>query len=293
MKMDEVRHKSITHTHPLRFYFTAYHHYRDGRYILPEDPHEQERLDLQHEMFNKTFGNKLVLAPISRYLHDVLDLGTGTGIWAIDFADLHPEANVIGIDLSPIQPSFTPPNCKFEVDDFEQSWTFKQKFDLIHGRMLLTSIGDPPKFFSQSFNGLKPGGWMEMQDMSMPITSDDGTMTKDCAFQRWNDLYCYACRDKMGRDPGWARQYKEWMLAAGFENVVQLEFKWPQNPWPKDPKMKELGRWNMVNTLEGLHGFSIRLLTRELGMTIGEVEVLLMEVRKDVQNRKIHAYWPM
>lgn len=248
---------------------------------------------MQHEMFNKTFANKLVLAPIPTRLDDVLDLGTGTGIWAIDFADLHPEASVIGLDLSPIQPSFTPPNCKFEIDDFEQPWTFKQKFDLVHGRMLLLSIRDPRKFFAQSFNSLKPGGWMEMQDLCMPIISDDGSMPKDSAFQRWNDLHCYACKEKMGRDPGWVRQYKDWMVEVGFQNVVQLVFKWPQNSWPKDPKMKELGRWNMVNTLEGLHGFSARLLTRELGMTIDEVEILLMEVRKDVRNKNIHAYWPM
>lgn len=35
----------------------------------------------------------------------MLDLGTGTGIWAIDFADEYPSANVIGTDLSPIQPT--------------------------------------------------------------------------------------------------------------------------------------------------------------------------------------------
>lgn len=29
----------------------------------------------------------------------VLDLGTGTGIWAIDYAHEHPEAEVIGLDL--------------------------------------------------------------------------------------------------------------------------------------------------------------------------------------------------
>ena len=29
----------------------------------------------------------------------VLDLGTGTGIWAIDFASDHPESEVIGLDL--------------------------------------------------------------------------------------------------------------------------------------------------------------------------------------------------
>lgn len=33
----------------------------------------------------------------------VLDLGTGTGIWAIDFGDMYPSAEVLGIDISPIQ----------------------------------------------------------------------------------------------------------------------------------------------------------------------------------------------
>ncbi|KAI8247308.1 Secondary metabolism regulator LAE1 [Colletotrichum sp. SAR 10_77] len=33
----------------------------------------------------------------------VLDVGTGTGLWAIDFADEHPDAEVLGTDLSPVQ----------------------------------------------------------------------------------------------------------------------------------------------------------------------------------------------
>jgi methylase of polypeptide subunit release factors len=37
-------------------------------------------------------------------LHNVLDFATGTGMWAIDFADKYPAASVIGTDLSPIQP---------------------------------------------------------------------------------------------------------------------------------------------------------------------------------------------
>jgi SAM-dependent methyltransferase len=42
--------------------------------------------------------------------NQILDIGTGTGIWAIDMADKYPMAMVIGIDLSPIQPSFIPNN---------------------------------------------------------------------------------------------------------------------------------------------------------------------------------------
>ena len=42
----------------------SYHKYHDGSYILPADEQEQKRLDIQHEMFMRTFDRKLVLAPI-------------------------------------------------------------------------------------------------------------------------------------------------------------------------------------------------------------------------------------
>jgi hypothetical protein len=32
-----------------------------------------------------TFGGKLYLAPIPKDIHNCLDIGTGTGLWATDF----------------------------------------------------------------------------------------------------------------------------------------------------------------------------------------------------------------
>ena len=50
-------------------------------YIFPEDQREQDRLDLQHALFLKSFGDdKLYLAPIQSP-QEVLDLGCGTGLW--------------------------------------------------------------------------------------------------------------------------------------------------------------------------------------------------------------------
>lgn len=45
---------------------------------------ESDRLDLQHHLFYLTFGGKLHLAPIERP-RNAVDIGTGTGIWAVDF----------------------------------------------------------------------------------------------------------------------------------------------------------------------------------------------------------------
>lgn len=103
-------------------------------------------------MLSLLLDNKLCLAPIGDHPKRVLDVGTGTGIWAIDFADQFPSAEVIGTDLSPIQPSFVPPNLKFELDDAQLDWTYSPGyFDFIHIRCLFGSIGDWPRLYGQAF----------------------------------------------------------------------------------------------------------------------------------------------
>lgn len=98
----------------------TYHSYHEGKYLLPNDDEEQNCLDLQNHLFNLTFG-KLFTCPIERkQIRRVLDAGTGTGVWATGFADEYPEATVVGVDLSPIQPTWVPPNVKFLVDDLEE-----------------------------------------------------------------------------------------------------------------------------------------------------------------------------
>ncbi|KIW26087.1 hypothetical protein, variant [Cladophialophora immunda] len=270
----------------------GYHKYKDGLYFMPDDEREQERLDMQHEIFLHTMNNKLLAAPVEPGAAlDVLDIGTGTGIWAIHFADENPQSTVLGTDLSPIQPSFIPPNCKFEVDDFDQTWCFSQKFDLIHGRMLAGSLGDPLKLLQQAYLALKPGGWVELQDFAFPVRSDDGTMA-GTPFERLNDALVKGLH-MLNRDGAWAAQYKQFMEQAGFANVVEIRYKWPQNKWPRDPHLKKIGYWNMVNTLDGLHAFSARLCTKVLGMGVEEFELLLAESRNDIRNHNIHAYWPI
>jgi methylase of polypeptide subunit release factors len=54
---------------------------------------------MQHAMQTLLLGNKLFWSPIGDSPQKVLDLGTGTGIWAIDFADMYPSAEVARLIL--------------------------------------------------------------------------------------------------------------------------------------------------------------------------------------------------
>ena len=53
---------------------------------MPNDETEQNRLDLYHHIFLLLLGGKLYTAPLD-CPQVVLDVGTGTGLWAIDFAE--------------------------------------------------------------------------------------------------------------------------------------------------------------------------------------------------------------
>lgn len=132
----------------------TYNAYQDGKYYLPCDQLEQDRLDLQHYMFTLTYGGKLYTCDFNKNekkAHRVLDAGCGTGIWAIDYADEHPEAEILGVDLAAIQPAYIPPNVSFMIDDLEQDWDFDNMFDFIHIRMMATSISDFGALFKNSF----------------------------------------------------------------------------------------------------------------------------------------------
>lgn len=202
-------------------YGRKYHSYRASSYYLaPEDDQEQDRLELQHEAFRINLKNALLLAPVKyEEVKEVLDLGTGTGTWAIEYADAHPHAQVTGADISAMQPTTVPPNVKFIVDDFEEDWLFKQKFDIVHGRMLTSTFADPVALFKKALEALQPGGWIEMNDLAMPWRSDDASIPEGSAMERWNKLLVESIRKGISRDIGWAEQYKTFLEQAGFVNV--------------------------------------------------------------------------
>ncbi|KAF4339934.1 hypothetical protein FBEOM_6159 [Fusarium beomiforme] len=140
-----------------------------------------EYIDLQHNLFILTLDNRLGLAPPNgrdSTAKRVRDIGTGIGIWATDFADEHPNAQVVGVDLSPIQSDFVPPNVEFFIDDIEEPWTFTEPFDYIHSRMMTFSIKSWPNLENRIYANLLPGGYVELLEIDLFAKSDDNSLNE-------------------------------------------------------------------------------------------------------------------
>ncbi len=98
---------------------------------------------------------------------------------------------------------------------------------------------------------------------------------------------------KLGKDWTKVTKYKEMMEQAGFVDVVERKYEWPVGTWARGKRMKMLGMWYREDLLVGLQGFTVAVLTRALGMSKEEVEVLLVGVREDIRSNKIHIYIPV
>lgn len=269
-----------------------YHAFQEGSYWAPNDERQQEAEDLVHEMYRIVLGGRLTLSPLENVQH-VLDVGCGTGVWAIEFADENPSAEIIGVDLSPIQPSFVPPNCKFEIDDINKDWTHPENsFDLIHVRSMTGCIPDWSEFYKKTMKHLKPGAWIEHVELSGTAKSDDDSLPPDAAQKKWAQVF-----KDIGKIIGRPFDIEETASAlikdTGFINIQERRLKIPIGTWPKDKTLKQWGAWNRQFLLQGLEGFSIKGLTDTLGWSYEEAQLYLATLRKEITDNKIHSYIDM
>ena len=205
-----------------------------------------------------------------------------------DFADQYPSSAIIGTDLSPIQPSWTPPNLSFEISDCCEEWLFRRPFDFIHVRALYGSVGDWDAFYAQVVQHLKPGAWVEQTERSVVPRSDDGS-TVGTIMEKWGDISITA-GERFGKSLKIVDQSADHMRRAGLVDVVERRFKVPVGGWAKDKHLKHLGKWVQLEWEDGIEGWTMMLLTNILGWQPEEVQVYLAEMRRGLRDKRIHAY---
>jgi len=65
----------------------------------------------------------------------IVDIGTGSGLWAIEVAEEYPNTKVIGTDISPVQPIDGPANCEFQLENLLEGLSFDTgSVEFLHSR---------------------------------------------------------------------------------------------------------------------------------------------------------------
>ncbi|QGI69122.1 hypothetical protein CEK26_013079 [Fusarium fujikuroi] len=158
-------------------------------------------------------------------------------------ADEYPSAEVLGTDISAVQPAFVPLNCSFQIEDAQLDWTFKpDEFDFIHIRYLYGAIDDWKKLYRQAFAHVRPGGWVESLEIDIETHSENPRIEK-------------------GR-----RTHFQEMLPVG--------------GWPQDKKLKQIGLYNGAFIDHSIDAFAIFPIGEILGWSEEEVTILVSQMRK-------------
>ncbi|OXV05603.1 hypothetical protein Egran_06629 [Elaphomyces granulatus] len=275
-----------------------YHKYHEGLYPYPNDEQELDRLNVQHYLYKMANEDRLFFSPLTDP-KKILDVGTGTGIWAIEMAALFPEATITGTDLSPVQPNEVPENVHFLVDDAtEEDWMWgPDHFDLVHLANMGGSFSCPIDIMRTASIRIKPGGYLEWHEIDPRPTCDDDTLPpvnpdgySEYPLHDWVDLNEQAGK---ARDPPRpfriAHQLARWMKEVGYVDVQERITKIPMNAWPNDPQLKEVGSCAETIWTEALAAYSYKPFL-SLGLSKAEIEVFLVSVRNSVRNQRVHAY---
>ncbi|KAM3423885.1 hypothetical protein BST61_g1281 [Cercospora zeina] len=222
----------------------GFHQDSQSPYLLPNDAAEHARLERQSRLLSAIMSHKIPHAPLdpTKTQQRLLDIGCGTGYVTKTLADAFPNAQVYGLDLSPVpQIRDFPPNVRFlqgnivtqsptdwkPLDDGEQRQarltSHENLFDLCFERLCANTIPDPASLVKREFQLLKPGGWIEMHDIASPYVLQDGsTAPKFDMFDPIEEAYKETGAILRPGDVA-----ADWMQEAGFVNVQAHEYLWP------------------------------------------------------------------
>ncbi|KAI0202178.1 hypothetical protein F4808DRAFT_459181 [Astrocystis sublimbata] len=240
-----------------------------GPYYMPIDEDEQVRLQLLNQVYLKVLDGELTTVPLESPTF-VIDIGTGVGDWAIDMAELYPECEITGTDISNIFERRVPQNVYWEVDDAELEWERPpDHYDLVHLRDMAGAFQDWEAIYMSAFRCLKPGGWIELIDY------DDKKGLHDlfAYFEPESTLYKLAqdLQDASvlsGRPRGISHLEPRLLVNAGYVDVNITEYSIPLKT-----QDGSTGKFWLLSCLNGMEPACMRLLTKYKGWKPEEVRM--------------------
>lgn len=234
-------------------YIEAYGHkfHCSGNIYFPFDESEQKHMHARHRLLRLCLDGALTLTRLSPETKEILDIGTGTGAWAVEMAARYPGAKITGIDISRIQGSIVPENLTYLIADVEEPWTVEpESVDFVHIREVAGGIRDWQRLTEQAHCALRPEGLIEMTEIRSTIHDFDGKFADAEVCPAYSRLI-RTLADKVGMDSDPAPKFPDWLHEAGFERVSQRTEILPVGDWAPDRKLRT--RQKLVNEITKLY----------------------------------------
>ncbi|KAJ3499543.1 hypothetical protein NLG97_g248 [Lecanicillium saksenae] len=244
-------------------------------YHFPIDSEELTRLDMLNKFFYLARGGQAFSSPLRRGGQTrVLDLGTGTGIWAIQVAeDVDPVPHVMAVDLHKIQPALlvgTPSYLQATISN--NSW---------------------PATYQKAFKHTAPGGHLEQVEIEWVPRWEGATMPECSALLEWSQKFLSGM-DEFHRSARLSGPNVRRMVeTAGYVDFKETIIRCCVSPWCHGQGETLVANWFNICFTEGIEAMSLVPLMEKCYMTLCQVKALQARVKRESCNLKFHAYFNM
>ncbi|KAJ4010932.1 hypothetical protein NW758_015221 [Fusarium oxysporum] len=252
-------------------------------------PHDDQRVlvwDLCHDIYSRLF--KICKTSIPSTYRRVLDIGTASGRWALDFADEHPGVEVTSIDLTPLAPNYVPPNLCFQVVKSLDLQTFKKSSqDFVHLRELKGRINNWVEFAREIFDVLKPGGVAEFHERTIEFKAK-AELPEDSFMKEWGDLFRKAGAERGARfDVIESGILLSSLRAAGFSDIKEYTYDVPIEHWQKQG---EIGRLAWLECVCDIEGSIFRPAVKNSGWREDRCHMFAAGLRDELKKTTVKPY---
>ncbi|HET9981018.1 MAG TPA: class I SAM-dependent methyltransferase [Ktedonobacterales bacterium] len=257
-------------------------------YPLPKDMDEINRLDFQHYLLRAGLRGNFA-APVGQPA-DILDVGCGSGRWAMEMAALFPTARVIGVDL--VQPSdevhslghgldARPENYLFTVSNILEGLPFPDaSFDYVHQRLLFSAIPRDrwPVVIQELARVTRPGGWVELGEIGAAHDGGPGFMG---LWEAWAALAA-----GRGVDFAVSERIGDLLREGALTNVRQYALNFPLGEWGG-----HIGRAAATDYLALARALRAGVLAQHI-MSAEQYDALYTRAQREFAQRRGSGYQP-